>query len=179
MLVSKHLVWRCCMGVVHTVLTTHTQLLQWRLLYQKEVYVLHNLTFTLLPELDEAALSVAEYERASEQLRHDPLLYRELVAPTYLLTELVMQATASTVINVRASAEVRDLIDSAASVQGKTRTDFMLEASSDKAKQVLLDQTLFNLNEDQFWKLQAMMNAPLQQNAAMMKLLSKKSPWEK
>jgi uncharacterized protein (DUF1778 family) len=93
--------------------------------------------------------------------------------------ELVMQAAASTVINVRASSEVRDLIDRAASVQGKTRTDFMLEASSDKAKQVLLDQTIFNLNEEQFCKFQEIMKTPIRENPALMKLLNSKAPWKK
>jgi uncharacterized protein (DUF1778 family) len=42
-------------------------------------------------------------------------------------------------INLRARPEQRDLIDQAAQLLGKNRSDFMLEAACDKAKSVLLD----------------------------------------
>lgn len=54
-----------------------------------------------------------------------------------------MNSLASTVINLRTPASQRELIDRAAQLQGKSRTEFMLEASREKAQQVLLDQTLF------------------------------------
>ena len=56
-----------------------------------------------------------------------------------------MNTATSTVINLRTPLSQRDLIDRAARLQGKTRTDFMLEASRDKAEQVLLDQTMFTV----------------------------------
>ena len=37
-------------------------------------------------------------------------------------------------INIRASAYIRDLIDSAASILGKTRSDFILETASERLK---------------------------------------------
>jgi len=43
-------------------------------------------------------------------------------------------------INIRALPQQRDLIDQAAQVLGKNRSDFMLEAACDKAQSVLLDQ---------------------------------------
>ena len=46
-------------------------------------------------------------------------------------------ATRETIINLRAPAKQRALIDQAAQVLGKTRTDFMLEAAYEKAQQVL------------------------------------------
>ena len=49
-------------------------------------------------------------------------------------------------INLRARAEQRDLIDNAAHLLGKNRSDFMLEAACDKAHAVLLDQVFFGLN---------------------------------
>ncbi len=48
-------------------------------------------------------------------------------------------ATSSAVINLRTPPAQRELIDRAARLQGKSRTDFMLEASREKAEQVLLD----------------------------------------
>ena len=42
-------------------------------------------------------------------------------------------------INLRALPEQRDLIDHAASLLGKNRSDFMLEAACDRAQAVVLD----------------------------------------
>ena len=64
-----------------------------------------------------------------------------------------MQPVATT-INVRTSTEVRELIDRAAMVQGKTRTDFMLEAATEAAHRVLLDPAFFRLDQAQ-WKASA------------------------
>ena len=61
-----------------------------------------------------------------------------------------MVSTASTVINLRTPPAQRELIDRAARLQGKSRTDFMLEASREKAEQVLLDQTVFTANAKQY-----------------------------
>ena len=47
-------------------------------------------------------------------------------------------------INLRALPQQRDLIDQAAQLLGKTRSDFMLEAACDKAQSVLLEQVLFS-----------------------------------
>jgi uncharacterized protein (DUF1778 family) len=58
-----------------------------------------------------------------------------------------MSSTTSTVINLRTPASQRELIDRAAQLQGKSRTEFMLEASREKAQQVLLDKTLFIFSE--------------------------------
>lgn len=46
-------------------------------------------------------------------------------------------------INLRALPEQRDLIDHAASLLGKNRSDFMLEAACDRAQAVVLDQVFF------------------------------------
>jgi uncharacterized protein (DUF1778 family) len=90
-----------------------------------------------------------------------------------------MSSAASTVINLRAPPAQRELIDRAARLQGKSRTDFMLEASREKAQQVLLDQTLFTADAKQYRAFVVLMDAPLAGNAAVMRLLAKRSPWEK
>ena len=90
-----------------------------------------------------------------------------------------MSTTASSVINLRTPAAQRELIDRAAQLQGKSRTEFMLEASREKAQQVLLDQNLFNVTPKQFKAFLVLMDAPLAKNAALQRLLSKRSPCEK
>ena len=91
----------------------------------------------------------------------------------------IMSALSSTVINLRTPPAQRELIDRAARLQGKSRTDFMLEASREKAQQVLLDQTLFAVTAKQYKAFVALMDAPLSGNAAIKRLLAKPSPWEK
>lgn len=90
-----------------------------------------------------------------------------------------MNTTTSAVINLRTPLAQRELIDRAARLQGKSRTDFMLEASCDKAEQVLLDQTMFTVTPKQFRAFEALMNKPLAQNAALKRLLAKPAPWDK
>lgn len=90
-----------------------------------------------------------------------------------------MSAPNSSVINLRAPAAQRELIDRAAQLQGKSRTEFMLEASREKAQQVLLDQTLFTVSPEQYKAFVALMDAPLVGNRALQRLLAKPAPWEK
>jgi uncharacterized protein (DUF1778 family) len=90
-----------------------------------------------------------------------------------------MSSTSSTVINLRTPPDQRELIDRAARLQGKSRTDFMLEASREKAQQVLLDQTLFMVSARQHKAFAALMDAPLSGNVAVKRLLSRRSPWDK
>lgn len=90
-----------------------------------------------------------------------------------------MSTTASTVINLRTPPAQRELIDRAARLQGKSRTDFMLEASREKAQQVLLDQTLFTVSARQYKAFVALMDAPLAENPDLMRLFAKRAPWDK
>ena len=88
-------------------------------------------------------------------------------------------AASSAVINLRTPPAQRELIDRAARLQGKSRTEFMLEESREKAEQVLLDQTLFALNAKQYKAFVALMDAPLSENAALKRLLAERARWEK
>ncbi len=53
-------------------------------------------------------------------------------------------------INIRAKASQRDLIDMAANLVAKSRTDFMLDATCREAQDILLDQRLFILDDEQY-----------------------------
>lgn len=87
-------------------------------------------------------------------------------------------AVAAFVINLRAPAAKRALIDQAAEVQGKSRTDFMLEAACEKAQQVLLDRTVFALDAQRFQHFVQLLDAPVKPNEALKRLLAKPAPWE-
>ncbi len=81
-------------------------------------------------------------------------------------------------INLRALPEQRDLIDHAATVLGKNRSDFMLEAACERAQSVLLDQVFFSLDTEQFQKFTAMLDAPPEPNAGLERLMAVKAPWK-
>jgi uncharacterized protein (DUF1778 family) len=80
-------------------------------------------------------------------------------------------------INLRALPEQRDLIDRAAHLLGKNRSDFMLEAACDKAKAVLLDQVYFDLDADKFQQFIDMLDAPPAPNSGLERLMAVKTPW--
>ncbi|MDR2503008.1 MAG: DUF1778 domain-containing protein [Deltaproteobacteria bacterium] len=51
----------------------------------------------------------------------------------------------STRMDMRVPQPVRDIIDRAAAMQGRTRTDFVLEAALEKAEQIIERQTIIRL----------------------------------
>jgi hypothetical protein len=53
------------------------------------------------------------------------------------------------------------------------------QQSSDTAKETSLEQEVFSLNEEQFCKIQKILNTPMANNLALMKLLDFKPPWNK
>lgn len=80
-------------------------------------------------------------------------------------------------INLRALPEQRDLIDQAALVLGKNRSDFMLEAACARAEAVLLDQVFFRLDGEKFDQFVALLDAPPKPNPGLDRLMAVKEPW--
>ncbi|EAB7503686.1 TPA: DUF1778 domain-containing protein [Salmonella enterica] len=83
-------------------------------------------------------------------------------------------------INIRAKTSQRDLIDMAANLVSKSRTDFVLDAACREAQDILLDQRLFILDDKQYDAFLAELDAPITQarQAKIDDLMSRKSPWE-
>ena len=91
-----------------------------------------------------------------------------------------MAAGAATkTINFRAPAAKQALIDHAAEVLGKNRTEFILDASCEKAREVLADQTHFALSRQALLRFNALIEAPLTNTDALQRLLSTPAPWER
>ena len=80
-------------------------------------------------------------------------------------------------INLRALPVQRDLIDQAASLLGKNRSDFMLEAACERAQAVMLDQVFFGLDGDKFKQFTALLDAPPASNPGLERLMAVKPPW--
>lgn len=88
-------------------------------------------------------------------------------------------AMRSAAINLRAHVEQRELIDQAASLLGKNRSDFMLEAACEKAQDVMLDQIFFQLDAKKFQQFCRVLDAPVLPNKGLERLLAVKAPWDK
>ncbi|ELS30884.1 MULTISPECIES: DUF1778 domain-containing protein [Pseudanabaena] len=81
-------------------------------------------------------------------------------------------------INLRISQNQRDLIDRAATLQGKSRSEFMLDSAYQKAQDVLLDRCLFDVDEQKFQQFLARLDAPVIPNENLRQLLTAKAPWD-
>ena len=85
-------------------------------------------------------------------------------------------------LNLRIKAEERDLIDRAAKVQHKNRTDFILDAARLVAEEALLDQRLIQVDAKTHAEFIARLDAPLSQadvNARLRKTMATPAPWDK
>lgn len=80
-------------------------------------------------------------------------------------------------INLRAHPQQRDLIDQAADLLGKNRSDFMLEAACNKAQDVLLDQVFFRLDAARFKQFMKLLDAPPAPNPGLERLMAVRPPW--
>ena len=81
-------------------------------------------------------------------------------------------------INIRIRPEVRALIDQAATLQGKSQSDFMLEASRRAAEEALLDRDFFRVDPDTYARFVALLDAPPAPNEALRKWMNHAAPWE-
>ncbi len=82
-------------------------------------------------------------------------------------------------ISLRALTAQRDLIDQAARLVGKNRSDFMLEAACERAQSVVLDQVFFSLDAAQFRPFNKLLGASPAPNAGLERLMAVKAPWVK
>ncbi|WP_174297431.1 DUF1778 domain-containing protein [Sphingomonas bacterium] len=81
-------------------------------------------------------------------------------------------------LNIRIKPEERNLIDRAASVRGKTRTDFVLEAARLAAEEVVLDQRLIAVDPDAYATFLARLDLPPQPNDRLLKTMRTPPPWD-
>ena len=82
-------------------------------------------------------------------------------------------------INLRATRQQKALIDRAADVLGRSRSDFMLGAVCREAESVLLDRRYFMLSDQAFRKFTTMLDKPPKDNPKLRRLLATKAPWER
>jgi uncharacterized protein (DUF1778 family) len=81
-------------------------------------------------------------------------------------------------LNLRNKPGDRGLIDRAAELLGKTRTDFVLDAARRAAEDAVLDRTLFVVGPDAFDTLRARLDETPQPNENLRRALETRAPWE-
>jgi uncharacterized protein (DUF1778 family) len=81
-------------------------------------------------------------------------------------------------LNLRIKPDDRRLIDRAAKLTGKTKTDFVLEAARRAAEDALLDRTLFLAGPEAFEAFRARLDEPPHPNERLRRSLQTPAPWE-
>jgi uncharacterized protein (DUF1778 family) len=81
-------------------------------------------------------------------------------------------------LNLRIKPQVRELIDRAAELAGKNRTDFVLDAARRAAEDTLMDRTVFMVNREEYRQFLARLDAPPKPNKRLLKTMQTRAPWE-
>lgn len=81
-------------------------------------------------------------------------------------------------LNLRIKPEERGLIDRAAQLTGKTRTDFVLEAARRAAEEALLDRTVFAVSPETYAVFLARLDEPPQPNDRLRRTMQTAAPWD-
>ena len=81
-------------------------------------------------------------------------------------------------LNIRIKPEERGLIDRAAKVRGKNRTDFILDAARLAAEEALLDQALTMVSPEAYAEFMARLDQPPQPNEQLRKTMRTPPPWD-
>jgi uncharacterized protein (DUF1778 family) len=81
-------------------------------------------------------------------------------------------------LNLRIRPEERGLIDRAASITGKTRTDFVLEAARRAAEDALLERTVLNVSPEAYAAFLKRLNAQPRPNERLRRTMRAVPPWK-
>ena len=87
------------------------------------------------------------------------------------------QEARTVAVNLRVREDIRSLIDRAAQSQGKSRSEFMIDAARRAAEDTLLDQTLVRVDEETWDFFLSILDSP-PANEGFERLMRTPSPWE-
>src|SRR4029453_18216921 len=89
-----------------------------------------------------------------------------------------MTARKDDVIQIRASADTKALLNRAAALRGQKLSEFMLESARRQAEEAILDQRTFFLNDAAHARFLALLDSPPKPSAKVRARLTRKAPWE-
>ena len=82
-------------------------------------------------------------------------------------------------VNLRVRTETRALIDRAAQMQGRTRSDFMIDAARRAAEDAILDQTVISVSREKYDAFLAILDRPPQPNEKLRTMMHSTPIWER
>jgi uncharacterized protein (DUF1778 family) len=91
---------------------------------------------------------------------------------------LPQEAARREALNIRIKPQVRELIDRAAEIAGKNRTDFVLDAARRAAEDTLLDRTVFAVSPKGYREFLKRLDARPRPNKRLIKSMQTPAPWE-
>ncbi|MBS0273029.1 MAG: DUF1778 domain-containing protein [Proteobacteria bacterium] len=83
------------------------------------------------------------------------------------------------VIQIRASAETKAMLNRAAALRGQKLSEFMLDSARRQAEEAILDQRVFFLDEKAHAAFVEMLDAPAKPNKALKALMTRKPAWHR
>ncbi len=82
------------------------------------------------------------------------------------------------VIQIRASAEAKAMLNRAAALRGQKLSEFMLETARRRAEETILDQRTFFLDDAAHARFVALLDAPPKPPTKFRARFSRKPPWQ-
>lgn len=83
------------------------------------------------------------------------------------------------VIQIRASAESKAMLNRAATLRGQKLSEFMLESARRQAEETILDQRIFFLDDDAHARFLALLDSPPEPSPKARARLNRKAPWQR
>nr|WP_246676966.1 MULTISPECIES: DUF1778 domain-containing protein [unclassified Mesorhizobium] len=80
-------------------------------------------------------------------------------------------------VNLRIREDIRVVIDRAAKIRGKTRSDFMIDAAYRAAEDTLLDQTLIKVDAESYQHYLDILDEP-PSGEGFARLMNASRPWQ-
>jgi len=82
------------------------------------------------------------------------------------------------VIQIRASAEAKAVLNRAAALRGQKLSEFMLESARQRAEETILDQRTFFLDDKAHARFLALLDKPPKPSIKIRRRFNRKAPWE-
>lgn len=95
------------------------------------------------------------------------------------MARLTDVSTRRETLNIRIKPEERNLIDRAARLRGKNRTDFILDAVRSAAEEALYDQAIIAADPETYARFLAQLDMQPSPSERLRKTMQTPAPWEK
>jgi uncharacterized protein (DUF1778 family) len=82
-------------------------------------------------------------------------------------------------LNIRINSEERVLIDRAAKIRGKNRSEFILSAARREAEETILEQTIIKTSPEAYAEFLKRLDKAPMPNEHLIKTMRSKAPWDK